>query len=518
MRVLLSALLLACLAASTASAAAGDLDRRFGKTGVALISLTEASTQARATTVQPDGKVLVTGTGPRGWIVTRLLRSGRPDPRFGTRGRVTVPVDGEPIALELTADGRILVAGTADTNGSSDEMLVARLLPEGRADVTWGAGGLGTLKAPHRVFIGGLAVQPDGGVALSAAMHGPSDQHLIVMRLGPGGRPDTAFGEGGAYVEPGRGAGYALVGRPDGGLIVGGESGSYYSDDNRELLVALTPAGRLDRGWGQDGRVTGPAGSHVQWLEAAPGGGVVVLDRLRSQYGLLALRADGSRREEWGLEGRASVDAVGYHASRHAVDRMGQVHVAGTMDGPSYNSLRTTPTLVRVDANGVTDLDFGRGVRALVPLRKPLARALGEDVAVAPSQRVYVAASGSDGFAGDREDYGFTHAAVAAFKGWDQLVTLHFPAVTPTRRRLAVTVRCRGTGPCRIRLEVRDRRGRRIARRTATRDAWFESRFALTPSRRLRAGERLTIRVTAANAAGQSDAARRRFTVPKRRR
>jgi hypothetical protein len=274
------------------------------------------------------------------------------------------------------------------------------------------------------------------------------------------------------------------------------------------------PGGRLIVG-GFTGSLYGAACGSWCWRSPPPGestaagasGAIVALDWHEDQPAVLWLRSDGTKRMEWGLEGRASAAAAGEPRAvrRHAVDRNGQVYVVGA------TGYEGSPLVTRLNAFGAPTLGFGRQIAMRVPLPKGLAQAIGEDVAVGPGARVYVAASAADRIAFDREDYGFTHALVARLKGWSHLISIAGRHANPPRQIYA-GASCYSRG-CRMRVEVRDRRGHRIGLRRGRSEL-----TTVRTSRRLRPGERLTIRISAPNARGQADRTVRRLTVPRRRR
>ena len=514
MRPLALALLALLLVAAPASARPGDLDGRFGDRGRAVLAVGETSSHARAIALQPDGKLIVAGTSTRGtWMVSRLTASGRLDRSFGERGHVRVGKGhGEPFDVVVRPDGKILVGGTPIANGHADRWMVARLLPDGRLDRGWAEGGTAELKTPARAFFGGMAVQPDGGIAVTAAVH-DRDHFLVVMRMHPDGRRDEGFGDGGAYTDPEYGAGTSIVARPDGRLLVGGQTGSIYGGNGyvygghgKELVLALTADGRVDTTWGREGRFVGPTGSRIYSLQLAPDGSAVALDALRaSGSALLWLTPEGRKRDEWALEGRAS--AGGVWGTEHALDEHGRIYVAG-YDG------RERAAVSRLSVHGTQDRSFGTGGIARIPDRKPIVRSVGESIALGPGERVYLAASGADMEQGDREDYGYTHALIARFKGWEQLVRMYRVTAKAGSRRLKVGANCRSARPCRLRVDVRDRRGRLIGRTVRRRFSTYYARNVRVKLRRpARRGERLTIRLRATNAAGQADSLRRGITV-----
>jgi uncharacterized delta-60 repeat protein len=142
-------LVLAALATPALRAADGD------PLGVGLAAFDVGGNQtdsARAVVVQPDGKIVLAGrveTGVGAWrlALARFLPGGTLDPTFGGSGLVVnpfgLPGNHEGAALHLLGDGRILVAGTRDFAAGDQDFLVGRLLANGAPDTSFGGTGLG---------------------------------------------------------------------------------------------------------------------------------------------------------------------------------------------------------------------------------------------------------------------------------------------------------------------------------------------------------------------------------------
>jgi uncharacterized delta-60 repeat protein len=117
----------------------GDLDPSFGSGGVSILSATPEEDSARALTLQPNGKVILAGSGGRtgegtgDLALARLNANGTPDATFGTAGAVVQPIPGaEPTlgsGVAVQSDGKIVVSGTASPTGAAHpDALVARFL------------------------------------------------------------------------------------------------------------------------------------------------------------------------------------------------------------------------------------------------------------------------------------------------------------------------------------------------------------------------------------------------------
>ena len=84
--------------------------------------------------MQPDGKLVIAQTS----VLTRRRPDGRLDRSFGVGGRVVVKAPGVS-GLAVAPDGTI-VAGLGPTGFGYPAML-ARYLPHGRPDTSFGSGG-----------------------------------------------------------------------------------------------------------------------------------------------------------------------------------------------------------------------------------------------------------------------------------------------------------------------------------------------------------------------------------------
>jgi uncharacterized delta-60 repeat protein len=109
--------------------------------------------------VDASGNILVAG-GPSqgsGFWVARLLPSGAADPTFGGGGSVTIG-SGTLDRMAVQADGRVILAG----RGTLGQLEIRRLLTGGGADPTFGTLGVVTLLQPFISSINGLALDSTG--------------------------------------------------------------------------------------------------------------------------------------------------------------------------------------------------------------------------------------------------------------------------------------------------------------------------------------------------------------------
>jgi uncharacterized delta-60 repeat protein len=194
----------------------GTPDAGFGGgTGIASVDFGHDDS-AGAVALQADGKIVVAGYTSSGSgasetddiAVARLLPNGSPDNSFGTNGRMTVDVAqydfGSAVAVQ--ADGKIVVAGDSGST-AADDPAVVRLQPGGTVDSTFGHGGKMTIKLGVNGLATSVGLQGDGKIVVAgnASGSGATGQNIFVARLqnDVGGRPTSSPpGSGGGGAVP----------------------------------------------------------------------------------------------------------------------------------------------------------------------------------------------------------------------------------------------------------------------------------------------------------------------------
>jgi uncharacterized delta-60 repeat protein len=162
---------------------------------------------AHALLALPDSKILVAGetTTPAlttDFALARLLPGGGLDATFGVGGKVTTafgPSGDELRGLELQPDGKIVAAGYADTAADINTQLVfamARYLPNGMLDATCDGDGKVTVPVGLKGHAEAqdVAIQSDGKILLTGHAKGPSaDWKLAAARFTATCARDPAF-------------------------------------------------------------------------------------------------------------------------------------------------------------------------------------------------------------------------------------------------------------------------------------------------------------------------------------
>jgi len=285
-------------------------------------------------------------------------------------------------ALALLPDGKILVAGVSDASGSKDFAL-ARFNPDGTLDKGFGKGGLvtETTRSLTADIIRGLAVQPDGRIVVvgvsyeDVATLGPNGDFMLARYL-PNGQSDLTFGLGGimttdfgdqSYDEP-----YAVVLQADGKIVLGGYTNSGNGPGvlfgaDQLAMARYGPTGLLDPSFGQGGRLIFDGGSldeRILALALAPDGSLLAggyaFGERRSDLMLASVRTDGKLTPGFGTDGKGfAITDLGTYSERIAsliVLPDGRI-LAGGQTAVAHNA---DFAIFRYDSKGVFDRAFGR--------------------------------------------------------------------------------------------------------------------------------------------------------------
>jgi uncharacterized delta-60 repeat protein len=192
-----------------AQAAGGDLDLTFGSGGVVSTDFSGRRDEAVAVGLQPDGKILVAGIAQTGdelsmtdFAVARYNPDGSLDPSFGSGGKVVTDFSGsvdEAQGIAIQTDGKIVVAGAAFSPGFGFNIGVVRYNTNGSLDSSFGTGGKVATPVDLGCIAAAVAIQADGKILAvgNVALPGGTNDFLIV-RYNSDGSVDPSFGTDGA--------------------------------------------------------------------------------------------------------------------------------------------------------------------------------------------------------------------------------------------------------------------------------------------------------------------------------
>jgi uncharacterized delta-60 repeat protein len=253
----------------------GSLDPTFGNDGKVTTDFAMQDDAVRALAIQPDGKILAAGRArvndSTDFALVRYNPDGSLDATFGTAGKVTTSFGRSferGLAMVLQPDGKIIVAGSVylyEPNVVSPDFGLARYHADGSLDVGFGTGGKVTTDFGGFDQIRALLLQPDGKIlAAGAAGTHSGDLNFGLARYHADGSLDHTFGNQGKISSDFGGLErvYALLLQADGKILAGGVS----TDRGREVsaLARYHPDGSLDLSFGVDGKTISDFGTNSQ--------------------------------------------------------------------------------------------------------------------------------------------------------------------------------------------------------------------------------------------------------------
>lgn len=384
---MLAGAVLALAAAIPAHAAPRDLDRTFGDGGVTLTSVGVADAAASAIARQPDGRVILVGNAKvappsdghnnTGVAMVRYLPDGTVDRSFGGGDGVVEqfgPEGSMAQAVALQPDGRILVSGITGFPAIAGPLFVARYLPDGSRDGSFGDNGVAFVPVCcDAAGAEGLALQPDGKIVLAGYRDNTDSADTIVARFTRDGQLDPAYGDGGVSrlqlgdASPTWSRAHGLVLQGEKAVIVGNVATGGEQRVFSSMLARLDEHGALDRSFGTDGLVVDHAMGMANAIGQAPDGKLIVAGDHRSSedgapradYVLSRYSADGALDESFNPDGPSPGHVVATAGSdRYAVPTGLAVDPStgsATVTGYARDEGKTKLLLVRYTTNGLRD-------------------------------------------------------------------------------------------------------------------------------------------------------------------
>ena len=355
----------------------GALVRRFGATLIALACTTGAAFAAHPGDI--DG-----GFGQGGFVTNDF---------FGT--------DEQIYAIAPMRDGRFVVTGkvtgaNANGSGGSENLAVARYLPNGALDSSFGSGGMIHLDVDSASDEGrALRVLSDNSVLVGGTLSTASHSDYGVVKLRADGSLDTTFGEADAgtarkgYVRLDIGGPdvhdnpYAMALQRNGKIVLAGitrvfHDGFWYG---QVAVARFTADGALDTTFaGGQGYVVlapffGAAGDTLSTIALDQAGNLAADDRIvvggytfgRNTSFLARLTADGAVDTTFNGSGRVTFQAATsggvssglYMLASARLTRDGHIVVAGEGNDRGM-------AVMRFNANGSLDTTFGQQGRSLI--------------------------------------------------------------------------------------------------------------------------------------------------------
>jgi uncharacterized delta-60 repeat protein len=240
----------------------GTVDKSFGEDGITITKIT-ASDIARAMTLLPDGKILVTGdlhnkiNDDNRSFITCYTNDGHLDEGFGNMGIVTIVLDRamDINTIATTADNKIIIGGQYRIDFKN---ILMRFNNNGTPDISFGKNGLAELSFDQSITSGTLksiAVTSDqkiiagGWIGLNSGK-----QAITISRFTQDGFADSSFGTNAYTVteyEDGNSYCNSVAIQTNGKIVAGG----YFSNSQTGILtlVRYSQDGLIDTSFGSGG-------------------------------------------------------------------------------------------------------------------------------------------------------------------------------------------------------------------------------------------------------------------------
>ena len=369
--VVLAVLAASLVWATGAWAAAGDLDQSFSQNGWTATGFAGGNARALGVAVQPtDHKVIsvggATNEGTFDFAIVRYTKSGGYDANFGDGGKVLDSFSSGNVRDEfaydvaLLSDGRFVVVGAISTS-SGDDFALARYKRNGSPDTTFGDQGHVITDLGGNDGAVAVGIQANGKIVVG----GVSDDRMALARYGPGGTLDLSFGPNGTgFVTTAVGAGavaWDMAFDQNERILLAGETMDGLGDSDFAVL-RYSKTGRLDRGYGGDGRATADFGTdadHGHALAIVNASKAVVVGDASGDLALARFNGDGTLDAGFGTGGttRQNVPAGNADAADLVVQSNGQLVTAGAVATGAGTDIVTA----RYGAGGLPDGSFGSG-------------------------------------------------------------------------------------------------------------------------------------------------------------
>ena len=351
--------------------ASGAIDSSYGTNGYSR-SISFSNVYAA---FQPDGKIVLAGSGYNLNGMVRFTNAGVPDSTFGKNGFQTTNFSAT--AVTVKTNGKIVVTGNTALNS-----VIGQFNTNGTPDVSFNKTGLAlfdfTLKiAPPRgltdsaiVHTGNantLALQADEKIIVAGNVYTELiGKNFAIARYNADGSMDSSFNGNGKQITAinGTDEGYALAIQKDGKIIL---SGYTYTTSSNTIfaLVRYNKNGSPDSTFNGNGKQTANAGN----MYIMPGTGVglqangkiivagCTLTGTNYDFAVARFNENGSPDISFGINGIITTDI------NTSDDYTGSVTIQSddkiVLAGYSYLGGNQLFSLARYDTDGVADNNFG---------------------------------------------------------------------------------------------------------------------------------------------------------------
>ncbi len=366
----------------------GTLDPAFGVGGKVVTPIDTLSDIIWDLALQSDGKIVVCGSSadpmsfnfPADFVMVRYNTDGSLDQNFGTKGIQRIDVLGDndvPRAIKIYPSGRMLVAGFA-TESPRIKVVLIRLRSNGALDNFFGTGGgISSLDVTtYGNFCQDLDFATDGKILLTGMAENVDFRDVFVMRLSENGIVDNTFGQNGKVLRsltPKDDNAYAISVRPDGKILIAGDTRAGDAFTGNMALFQFNPDGTDDTNFGQNGSLHTDVSTSLELAHSIlvqPDNSLMLAGSATNEEGredalLLKMKQDGNLDKNYATEG---VKVYQFSTGRDVLHKIvrqgdGKIMAAGITGDRA--------TVFRFGTDGIPDPSFGTNGRVLPNLPPP---------------------------------------------------------------------------------------------------------------------------------------------------
>jgi uncharacterized delta-60 repeat protein len=257
----------------------GDHDSTFGTNGTVTADFSlQSGDQVSDMVIQQDGKIIITGWtydgNDKDIVLLRYNPNGTSDSTFGINGSIATDIAGndeEANAITLQPDGKILITGFTFQSGMANELIILRFNSDGSIDSTFNNDGIYNAAFNSEDDEGNsIAVQQDGKIIVAGTTYNTGSYfNSLLIRLDSMGYADTTFNSTGFVETDIQGfdnTAEKLLLQGDGKIITCGGS---FSTSYDLSLSRFNVNGSIDSTFGNYGHVSTPVGIEDEYFHDA---------------------------------------------------------------------------------------------------------------------------------------------------------------------------------------------------------------------------------------------------------
>lgn len=344
----------------------GTLDTSFDSDGLITTPIFINTDEARSILLQPDGKLVASGTAIGGdsisrFTIVRYNSNGSLDTSFDSDGKVTTAIGSgrsEIFAAAQQTDGKLIAVGLTTSPTFDSDSAIVRYNANGSLDTSFDSDGIVTKQLGNTTISVGRAValQPDGKIVVAGRFF---TFNWYVARFNADGTLDNTFdGDGRVITTVGfeDGEANAVLIQSDSKIVVFGTSdvGGF----GRITVVRYNPNGSLDTSFDGDGRVTTSILDDRALTGAIQADGKILAAGTNGiGFAIVRYNPDGSLDTSFDGDGIVTTSIGSFFANILDLKVLSDGKILA--GGVSFNGLNNDFTVARYNANGSLDTTFG---------------------------------------------------------------------------------------------------------------------------------------------------------------